>query len=152
IESRELIAKAPITSCFYRSRGYPIGDDVVVGIAVGGYYHQFQSTSAPLTVRLDTDARAPYIFRLGIVVSDEIPVALEKAKTERIAILQRRDPQFWRIGQRPPYPFTCSRLHQKAIRIVHFRAKIIDKTCAVFSVEEHAREGSYTEFCDVCAR
>src|SRR5579862_3250665 len=107
---------------------------------------------APVADWLDPDAWPPLIARLKIIIGVELALALHQAKALGLTVVEHRDLQFSRIGERAPDHLAIAHQHAKAIRIMNFRPIVVDPAAVSEAVMEHRGDRSDANLADLFAR
>ena len=130
----------------------PEGDHVVVDLAVGGDFHQFDDAVAPVADRLDPEGGALFIVAFQVLVVDEGAFALGEAEAARAGVLEGADLEVAGIGERAPDRVVVAGVELQAVGIVHGGAPVVEVDAVVGIEQEHRGERGEAGLGDVDAR
>src|SRR5262249_29453898 len=119
----------------------PECDNIVGPFATRGEFHQVNVALTPIASRFDPDAGHVVIRIKQVLVTRELPIALQKAEAAHIVggagpVLQRR-----RIDQWTPEKGPVLLADGKAIRVMNLRPIVVRLYLRVFPEPKHTRQG-----------
>ena len=90
-----------------------------------------------------------FIGGFDVLIALEVAVALQKAEAARILKREGVHAEALEVGERAPEPVLVAVHEEQAVGIVDFGPVVAGTAVFLFTVEEHAREGSKADFLKV---